>query len=108
MKKRFAVIGVGNMAKSIIAGITSADVGVSKFYLFDKISAACDCYKEREKFYIENCIASVIENADCVLLSVKPQNYNEILTEIKKVNGFEKKLYISIGAGITSKSVSAG
>ena len=106
MKKRFAVIGVGNMAKSIIAGITSADVGVSAFYLFDKISTACDCYKGKENFHIENDISSVVKNADCILLSVKPQNYDEILSEIKKVDGFNERLYISIGAGITSQSVS--
>ena len=106
MKKRFAVIGVGNMAKSIIAGITSADVAVSSFYLFDKFTAACDCYKDKNGFYIEKDIATVVENADCVLLSVKPQNYSEILAEIKQVKDFDKKLYISIGAGITSQSVS--
>lgn len=106
MKRKFAVIGVGNMAKSIIAGISSADISVSSFYLFDKFPTACDCYKDKEGFYIEKDIESVVNNSDCILLSVKPQNYPEILSEIKKVDGFDKKLYISIGAGITSKSVS--
>lgn len=106
MNRTFAVIGVGNMAKSIIAGITSGNVAVSAFYLFDKISTACDCYANKENFYIEDDIASAVEKADCVLLSVKPQNYNEVLAEIKKVKDFNKKLYISIGAGITSESVS--
>ena len=36
MKRSLAVIGVGNMAKSIIAGITSSGLDVSPFYLFDK------------------------------------------------------------------------
>ena len=106
MKKNFAVIGVGNMAKSIIDGITSADIPVSAFYLYDKFPAACESYKNKDNFYIENDIISVIEKADCILLSVKPQNYNEVLTEIKKANAFSEKLYISIGAGITSESVS--
>ena len=106
MEKKFAVIGVGNMAKSIIAGITSANIDVSSFYLFDKFPVACDCYKDKENFYIESNIADAIKNADCVLLSVKPQNYNEVLEEIREVADFSKKLYISIGAGITSKSVS--
>ena len=75
MNKKFAVIGVGNMAKSIIDGITSTDIPVSAFYLFDKFPSACDLYKNRENFYIENNIISVVEKADCILLSVKPQNY---------------------------------
>lgn len=106
MNKNFAVIGVGNMAKSIIDGITSADIPISSFYLFDKYPSACDCYKNKANFYIENDIISTVEKADCVLLSVKPQNYSEILSEIKKADNFNNKLYISIGAGITSQSVS--
>ena len=107
MKKKFAVIGVGNMAKSIIDGITSADIPVSEFYLFDKFPTACDTYKNKDNFYIESDIISVIEKADCILLSVKPQNYTEVLAEIKNAKNFNEKLYISIGAGITSESVSS-
>ena len=106
MKRKFAVIGVGNMARSIISGITANDIPVSEFYLYDKISAACNGYKDNKLFYIKESIISAVENADCVLLSVKPQNYSEVLNEIKQVSGFNKKLYISIGAGISSQSVS--
>lgn len=106
MNKNFAIIGVGNMAKSIINGITSADIPVSSFYLFDTYAPACECYKNDNNFHIEDNIISAIEKSDCVLLSVKPQNYSDVLAEIKKANDFNKKLYISIGAGITSQSVS--
>ena len=106
MKKKFAVIGVGNMARSIIAGISSADIPVSSFHLYDKIESAYTAYKGINGFYIEKDVISAVEQADCVLLSVKPQNYAEILSEIKKATDFNKKLYISIGAGITSQSVS--
>ncbi len=106
MKRKFAVIGVGNMAKSIISGITSNDIPVSDFYLYDKFSDACRGYKDIDSFSIKESIKDAVENADCVLLSVKPQNYSEVLEEIKNVTNYDKKLYISIGAGITSKSVS--
>ena len=36
MSHKLAVIGVGNMAKAIIAGIQSADVDISEIILFDK------------------------------------------------------------------------
>ena len=106
MKKNFAVIGVGNMARSIIAGITSADIAVANFYLYDKIATAYDTFEKNDRFFISKDIVFAIENADCVLLSVKPQNYGEVLEEIKKAKDYDKKLYISIGAGITSQSVS--
>ncbi len=106
MKRSLAVIGVGNMAKSIIAGITSANLDVSKFYLFDKNT---DTYKTMEQNPAYNYCTSIdeaVEKADCVLLSVKPQNYPEVLENIKLADGYNGKLYISIAAGITSDSVS--
>lgn len=106
MKRSLAVIGVGNMAKSIIAGITSANLEVSDFYLFDKNT---DTYKTMDKNPAYNyCtgIQEAVEKADCVLLSVKPQNYPDILENIRLANGYNEKLYISIAAGITSAGVS--
>ena len=44
--------------------------------------------------------------SDCVLLSVKPQNFSEVLAGIREANGYKDKLYISIAAGITSASIS--
>lgn len=106
INKNFAIIGVGNMAKSIINGITSTDISVSDFYLYDTYAPACELYKDKAAFHIEDSIVSAVEKADCVLLSVKPQNYSDVLAQIKQVDGYESKLYISIGAGITSQSVS--
>lgn len=107
MDRKFAVIGVGNMARAIISGIVSANIDVCGFYLYDKFSVACESYSNKEGFYIEESIVSAVEKADCVLLSVKPQNYSEVLSEIKTAKDYDKKLYISIGAGITAESVSS-
>lgn len=106
MSRNLAVIGVGNMAKSIIAGITSANLDVSKFYLFDKNENTYDSMADNPAYTHCKSIKEAIDNADCVLLSVKPQNYPEVLEEIQLVEGYSKKLYISIAAGITAKNVS--
>ena len=106
MSNSFAVLGVGNMARAIIAGIVSADINVSEFFLYDKFAQACKPFENEEKFVIKDSITSAVEKADCVLISVKPQNYAEVLNDIKSAKDYDKKLYISIGAGITSESVS--
>jgi pyrroline-5-carboxylate reductase len=106
MERTLAVIGVGNMAKSIIAGITSSTLSVSKFYLFDKNEETYKSLENNNSFEYCKGIYDAVNSADCVLLSVKPQNYSEIREEIKCVPNFNKKLYISIAAGITSESVS--
>lgn len=103
---RLAVIGVGNMAKAIIAGILRAELSISDITLYDKNSEqytampACGQYR-----YAEN-IQQAVTDADYILLSVKPQNYEEVLAQIGQVPRHEKKVYISIAAGIASDDVS--
>lgn len=105
--RSLAIIGVGNMAKAIIAGINSADIPVSNIILFDKNdSQYMDLPNGKVTYTYASSVVDAVNNADCVLLSVKPQNYPEILNEISNVPDHEHKLYISIGAGITSQSVS--
>ncbi len=106
MKRNIAVIGVGNMARSIIAGILSSSLEIENFYLYDKNLAAYETFSNNGRFVFSDNIENALKCSNCVLLAVKPQNYAEVLNEIKLINGHEKKLYISIGAGITSESVS--
>ncbi len=106
MSRKMAVIGVGNMAKSIIIGICSSSNEVEKFYLYDKLESACSQFAGKADFEICDNIEAAVRQADCVLLSVKPQNYPQVLEAIKAIPAHEAKLYISIGAGITVKNVS--
>ena len=90
--KKIAFIGVGNMAKAIISGIRNSNISLSKIYLYD-LSVS-----QYETLIDENTIpcASIpdaIKDADCVLLSVKPQNYPEVLNEIAAVPFCSEKLY---------------
>ena len=106
MKKKLAVIGVGNMAKAIVGGILSANVPISEIFLYDRNPEQYATAPASELISLTKSISEAITNADVVLISVKPQNYDEVLAEISVVPNFSKKLYISIGAGISSQSVS--
>ncbi len=108
MSYTIAVIGVGNMAKAIISGIMTSSVNIDEIVLYDKnedqyLSLLCN---NRFKIRKASDIADALNGADTVLLSVKPQNFPEILSEISLVEGHNEKLYISIAAGITAQSVS--
>ena len=107
MERTLAVIGVGNMAKAIICGIVSSDLEVSSFYLFDKCAQTYDNMQKDDSFVYCDSIEQAVSSASCVLLSVKPQNYPEVLEQITLLPDHEKKLYISIAAGITSEQVSS-
>ncbi len=106
MKKKLAVIGVGNMAKAIIGGILAKSLPISEMILFDRNVDQYDKLRDHSLIRSAESITDAVKDADCVLLSVKPQNYDEVLEEIASVSDAKEKLYISIGAGISSQSVS--
>ena len=105
MSKKLAVIGVGNMAKSIISGIKKSNIGVSAFYLYD-VNASQYASLLDENMIATSSVREAIEASDCVLLSVKPQNFPEVLSEIKSIPSSNEKLYITIAAGITVEYIS--
>ncbi len=104
---KLAVIGVGNMAKAVISGIQNSDVSVSKILMFDKNAEQYETLTSGRCPYVYcSSVAAAVASADCVLLSVKPQNFPEVLEEISAVENAAEKLYITIAAGITVQSVS--
>ncbi len=105
MSKKLAVIGVGNMAKSIISGIKKSNIGVSEFYLYD-VNPEQYTSLLSDGTIPSSSIKEAVDSADCVLLSVKPQNFPEVLSEIKDVPSSGEKLYITIAAGITTEYIS--
>ena len=109
MRNKIAFIGVGNMASAIINGMISVDnperFDISNIILFDKLSAQTERFAALGAT-VSNSISDAADNADCIMLCVKPQNFPEILPELSKVNNAAKKLYITIAAGITIDSVS--
>lgn len=106
MERSIAVIGVGNMAKAIINGIISSTLEVSRFRLFDTNPDTYKTLPSFSSFEYSSDIESAVDASDIVLLSVKPQNYTDVLKILKNTDSYSKKLYISIAAGISSESVS--
>lgn len=106
-RNKLAVIGVGNMANAIISGALSSDCGLSNVVLYDvnKAQTASLCSSYPDKVSVADSIKAALESADSVLISVKPQNYPEVICEMSKASGYADKLYISIGAGISTESV---
>ena len=104
--KQLAVIGVGNMAKAILGGIARSDLSISRVILFDPNVEQYQTLPHASfEYSFAASVADAVRDADTVLLSVKPQQYADVLAEISKLSECENKLYISIGAGITVESV---
>lgn len=93
MTKKIGIVGFGNMGSSIAQRIKSK----YQLIVFDK---------DREKskgisgIRVADSIVDLFNEAEVLILAVKPQDFDSLLDEIK--NFVKEKLIISIAAGITT------
>jgi pyrroline-5-carboxylate reductase len=107
-KSVIVVVGPGAMGEAIIAGLLRQEVTDA-----DKLLAAGPIVERGEELqqrygvrpYYEN--APAVKQADVVILSVKPQNLDEVMAEIKGQIP-EHALVLSIVAGATIDTITQG
>jgi len=108
MRKTIAFIGVGNMASAIINGVTSGSCGavtMSNMVLYDKYSEKTLQYKAMGATVVSS-EREAVEQADCIFLCAKPQNFPEILPCFSDIPNVCNKLFVTIAAGIKMQSIS--
>lgn len=96
MQKTIGIIGFGNMGSPIAQRIKSQ----YKTYVFDKDRNRTLGLSGLE---VAKDNIDLIKAVDTVILAVKPQDFEEVLSEIKAF--IKNKLIISIAAGITTKYI---
>jgi pyrroline-5-carboxylate reductase len=101
--KKIAIVGLGNMGQALLRGLLDGNVvkreevfGVEK----DKLKA--DFVKEMFKINVSQKY-NLLDKVDVIILAVKPQNMGEVIRSVKKYA--DKKLVISIAAGITTRYI---
>ncbi|MDP8211822.1 MAG: pyrroline-5-carboxylate reductase [Candidatus Zapsychrus exili] len=99
MKINIAFIGAGNMGEAILSKVVK-DFRVS---VFEKDKQRLRFLKRRYPVKVPDLKITVME-ADIIILAVKPQNFNEVLKNIKEYIT-KDKLVISIAAGVTAKFI---
>ena len=97
--KKLAFLGAGNMAFAIIKGLQNADVTV-----YDKIMSQYDKFDKTVKF--ASSAPEAVADADYIFLAVKPQNFPELLEELRSSGvNTDGKTFVSIAAGISCDSI---
>lgn len=100
MADKICFIGAGNMAGAIIEGILSkkvcdaADIGV-----IDISREKCEKFAKRG-IKVFDTYEAAAKNSDIIFLSVKPQNYDEVLNALRGYT--DGKIIVSIAAGIST------
>ena len=98
-------IGGGNMAEALIKGIISAQVySPSEVIVSDVRSKRLDYLASEYKVTAAENNTALVQRADVVVLSVKPQNMKDVLNEIKD-SVKKDTLIISIAAGVTTAKI---
>ena len=104
MIQNITIIGGGNLGTSIARGLLALDrFNKENIIISEKRAQRVDYLKE-EGFEITTNYIDAVKNSDAVIISVKPQHYSEILTDIKSIIT-DKKVVISTVTGVTHAEI---
>lgn len=107
MARKIGFIGVGNMANAIIGGMTSkGGVPFTDIVLYDCLVDKCASFAALGAT-VGQSEADVATAADVIVLAVKPQNFPELLATLSTVADINRKVIVTIAAGITVETVSS-
>lgn len=96
-------IGGGNMAQALIGGLITRGLPATRITVSDPVEKIRELLQEKDVHVTDNNRAA-IENADVIVLAVKPQVLAGLLKPLKGL--FENKLIISIVAGAEITTIS--
>jgi pyrroline-5-carboxylate reductase len=98
---KIGIIGCGNMGEAFLKGLLDSNL------LPASQVTGCDISKDRNKYIKDNykiviskSIKEIVEKSKYILLSVKPQNINTVLDELKVSLNCKDNIIISIAAGV--------
>lgn len=100
-----AFIGAGNMASSIIGGLITRGFSADSIIASDPSGQSLVNLQKLTKVRTTNNNDEAIANVDVVILAVKPQVMQSVLTGIAATASIHKPLFISIAAGIPISSL---
>ena len=97
----FGFIGAGNMATAIIKGLVGNRIVDSyKICVCDLDSSKTDSLATQIGVNVLPSVQEIAENSKIIVLAVKPQNYGEVLEQVKEKISMDK-VVVSIAAGIS-------
>jgi len=107
MESKVVFVGAGNMAEAIVSGMVAGDFCAPEKIIMTDVRTDRLSDLEAEYGVSTSADNSVVENAEIVVLAVKPQVMADVLAEIAPVLQ-EETLLISIAAGISCAKIEAG
>ncbi|MBI1912973.1 MAG: pyrroline-5-carboxylate reductase [Deltaproteobacteria bacterium] len=104
-RKTIGFLGAGNLAEALIKGLlASKSVHAGQIIAADKSSERLVHLAENYDIKVYNKNFEIVENADIIFITVKPNDVRGLLAEIAPEVG-QGKLIISAAAGITTTTI---
>ncbi len=105
INKKIGFIGAGNMAYSLIGGLTATGVSGQNIWVSDPNSGLTAQLAEQFNLNIAPDNPALVEAVDVVILAVKPQQLSGVCQEIITMAQAQSPLFISIAAGVLCKDI---
>ena len=100
------IIGCGKMGRALLGGILESGLyAPENVFVHDAFPAAVEAFADDLDVQAAGSNAAVVEQAETVLLCVKPQMFSEMMAELGDT---ENRLLISIAAGILIDAIESG
>jgi pyrroline-5-carboxylate reductase len=105
LDKKVGIIGCGNMGEAILAGLSKELEKSASIMVSEQDAARRDYLQGKYKIIVEIDNNEVVKYSDVIILAVKPKDFDAVLKTEVCCGLSEKKLFISIAAGITTKYI---
>ncbi len=105
INKKIGFIGSGNMAYSLVGGLTSTGVQGQNIWVSDPNSEKNAQMVAQFSVNTSNSNTELVQSVDIVILAVKPQQLATVCAEIAQDISNRRPLLISIAAGVLSKDI---
>lgn len=105
LKEMIAFIGGGNMAASLIAGLLADGYDSGRLVVGDPDASKRDALAARFGVRTTGDNAEAVDDANLVVLSVKPQLARRVCRELSPTLGQSRPLFVSVMAGIREQSI---
>ncbi len=105
---KIGLIGTGNMGTALIKGYLAANPGSEKeVYAYDRSGDSLRVLAQEAGIQPCGSIGDAVEKGDILILAVKPNVFSEVLKELVVAEGWEKKVIVSVAAGISMEYIAA-
>lgn len=94
-------VGFGNMAAAIASGVINAGLlSAEQIFAYDISDVGINKFRLKRPINPVATLSELSQKCDIVILSVKPQNYGEVLSALAKEN-ISGIVFVSIAAGVS-------